>query len=118
DILVRVISSRSVDGIKCFIAYAIRESFPILGNGCAGALPITVGVVSDAFALHRLAVDIKLSILHLNVVARQANQALYIVGLIIGGQLEHDDIAALGLLGKKDPSFDRNRPKFETEAIN
>ena len=47
----------------------------------------------QCLARHGLVVEIKLTLLNLDAVARQADQALDVVGLAVAGQLEDDDVA-------------------------
>ena len=54
----------------------------------------------DLLARDHLAVDEQPAVGHLDLVARQADQALDVVGLAVARQLEHDDVAALGLRGE------------------
>ena len=54
-------------------------------------------------ALHGLAVDAEDSVEHLNTVTRQSDDALDVIGVVVAWQLEHRDIAALGLAEEARP---------------
>src|ERR1700729_2705590 len=55
----------------------------------------------DRFARHRLAVDDEPTVGDLDLVAGETDQPLDVVGLAIARQLEHDDVASLGIGGEK-----------------
>ena len=76
----------------------------------AGHMPLAaLGIVSsdeivDAFTFFTgFAVDVEHAVYHLDLVARQADHALDVVGLVVARQLEHDHVAAVGLLGPDAP---------------
>ncbi len=76
---------------------AVRQRLGVLGD--LGRLAEGVGgrVVGDLLALHRPAVDVEQAVDHLDAVAGQADHPLDVVGGIVLRQLEHRDVAALGL---------------------
>jgi len=57
---------------------------------------LAIDVILDALALDHEAVDVELAALHLDMVARQADDTLDVVGRVVTRQLEDGDIAAVG----------------------
>src|SRR5579872_4486345 len=51
-------------------------------------------VIVQSNARHLFVVDVKNAVLHLDPVARQTHQPLDVVGGVVTGEFEHDDIAA------------------------
>jgi hypothetical protein len=72
---------------------AVRQGLAQLGHG-AGTEHVFDLALAHNDVVHRLAVDVQDVADHLDAVARQADHALDVVGLVVARQLEHDDVAA------------------------
>ena len=82
---------------------AVGQRLHVLRHLGGLAVGIRRLVIGDPLALDRLAVDVEHAVDHLDLVARQADHPLDVVGRVVLGQLEHRDVAALRL-GRPDPA--------------
>ncbi len=90
-------------------ALAARQGLAHLGHGARAEHVRHLGA-SDHHVLNRRAVDVELVGDHLHLVARQADHALDVVGLVVARQLEHGDVAARRL-APQDAAVEDGRAK-------
>src|SRR3546814_10649801 len=92
-----IVLAAEIIKIKRMVGDAVRQGLlPLLGTADDIAVMVALLEILDAVPLDRRAVDIERAILHLHLVARQADQALDVVDRGILREAEHHDIAALG----------------------
>ena len=94
------------------IAGAARQRFQILLQ-YDDRPAFLVKVFAERPARHELVIDVKLAVTHLDVVARQPDDALYVIDRRIGRQLEDGDVAALRPLRKRqvNPPGEQRQPE-------
>jgi hypothetical protein len=74
-----------------------------------------IEIVLDALALDRLTVDVEKAALHLHLVAGQSDEPLDVVGRIVLGPFEDDDVAALGRM-REDAAGDERQAEWQRIA--
>src|SRR5271156_2334079 len=100
-----IVQKAVVDAIERLVARAIRQRFAPAFDGPAGRRPAGAFVddVGQTFALDRHIVDIKLTLLDLNAVARQSDDTLDVVGRRILGMTEYSNVAGRRLRRQNAP---------------
>src|SRR6516225_10031415 len=83
--------------------HAIWQSFDILGERDHRTIAFAIKKILDAPARTWLIIDVEDAVFHLNMIARKADQPLDVIGRIVGRQLEHDHVAALGRMEEYPP---------------
>ena len=101
QINIRVIGVTVVGGFQDVMFTAVWQCLQDARDAPEMAGPC---IVDDKFArsvtLHRLAVDMQTAVLALDLVTRQSDDALNVIGRIVGRQFEYRDIAAFGQIGE------------------
>src|SRR3984885_15048159 len=100
-----IVQKAVIEAIEDLIARAIRQRFAPAFDGRAGRRPAgaLVDDVAQTLALDQLIVDIKLTLLDLNAVARQSNDTLDVVGRRILGMTEYSNVAGRRLRRQNAP---------------
>ena len=80
--------------IKGMVSGAVGQFFLKLGKRLLSAMFVVIDEILNLFALDRDVIDVEKSVFDLNAVARQTNDTLNIIGLVVARQLEHRDITA------------------------
>src|SRR6516164_4814507 len=83
--------------------HAIWQSFDILGERDHRTIAFAIKKILDAPVRTWLIIDVEDAVFHLNMIARKADQPLDVIGRIVGRQLEHDHVAALGRMEEYPP---------------
>src|SRR6202041_1670203 len=91
---------RAIDAIERFVSDAVGQGFlPALypRHRFRSATGIFTDKIAHALAFHRLVVDVKQPLLHLNAVAGQPDHAFDEIGRDVVRRTKHHDVAACGL---------------------
>src|SRR6516165_306052 len=76
--------------------YAIRQGFDILGERDHRTIALVIEEILDTLAQTWLVVDVEDTVLHLDMIAGEADHPLDIIRGVVCRQLEHRHVAALG----------------------
>ncbi len=90
------------------MALAVRQGFDVARDTFHIAVVFVLDIVAGPLPLHRFAVDVQDAAKHLDPVARQADDALDVVRLVVGRPLEDGDVAPFGF-GEQDTPWDQGQ---------
>jgi len=76
--------------------HAVWQGFDILGERNHRTIAFAIEKILDAPARTGLIIDVEDAVLHLDMIAGEADQPFDIIRRIVGRQFEHDHVAALG----------------------
>src|SRR5262245_7990711 len=96
---------------------SIRQSLDVLSERNDGPIAFSVEKILDSFARAGLVVNVKDAVFHLDMVARQTDYSLDVIGGIVGRQFENCHVATVGGMEQYPPGEQRQPERQRKAAI-